>query len=566
MKSKSLDHYKTFLVLAILIAFFIRFYSIDIPNLYYDEGGVVIGTRLFLNEGLSPWDYYTGQPPPLLFWLTSVSFIILGISELSLRIVDVIFGTLTIVLLYFIVKLWYNKKVAILAAFLLAVLPLHVTYSRLGVNSDIIQTFFLLFAIFIMEYCCINRLNGSKELFAVVLSGIAFGLSFLAKFNALILWGIYWIFIFLSYFKRRLKVSIKKFIISNLAAFTVIITATGLNLSNIFYLVYGFAYLIVAQSTLSAYPLYYRLLLLVDALSPLVFLVLIISLIYIIAEVYKKRNRSDILILSLVLGYFILTILQPRTAARHFIIITPLMVTLVSKFTIDIYIKFSRRSKFLGKIIILTLIAFSMLWSIYEINKDIDYSVWDDVKGYINKNIPEHATVYALYPYWPLAHRAGNSTFYTFRLQRNVVMEPSIQSVKRGDVFVIGNFNVSFGLTRQGLFSGALEVFGKEIYRREIRPYPKSEEFIKKNADLIKTFYCDKEACIEIYQMANVNYSKIKEFGKDEKWSFFASEKSKNDLFLFSCNLVEKQPFSSIITKFNTNPVMNIERKCKKFR
>ena len=551
------------LALIILSAFFIRYSFIELPNLYYDENGVVIWVKLFLNGELSPWAYLMAMPPPLLAWITSVPFIIFGASEFSLRIVNVFFGTLTVVLLYFIAKQWYGRKVALLAAALLAVSPLHVTYSRLNVNSDIVEAFFLVFAVFIMEYCYTHNLERKKDLSAVILSGIAFGFSLLAKFNALVLWGIYWVSIFLFSAREKLKLNLRRLIISNLIALLLVIMSTGFKLSNIFYLIYGFFYAAVAQSTLYANPFYYRVLLLVDALSPLIFLIFIISLIYMAANAYKKRQRSDIIVLSLVSASVLITILQPRSGARHFLIIVPFLVVVISKFIIDFSLKI-RKPKFLGTIIILIVVISSASWAIYEIKKDTHYTIWKDVTKYINNNVPEHAVVYSIYPYWPLAYSIGN-TFLTFLIERNVSMVPSFSSAKKGDIFVLGNFDGTFDISRQQPFSGALEIFGKEVYRRKLRPYPRTEEFIKKNGELIKTFYCNQEECIWLYKIKDINKTLVKEFGEDEKWSFFAGEESRNNFFSFSCSLIKKKPFSSFIRKLDDKIASSVEAKCKNF-
>jgi uncharacterized membrane protein len=65
--------------------------------------------------------------PPLFYLLLKAWLPLAGTSEWLLRLPNIIFGTLSIPAIYFLIK---NKKIALLAALLLAINPLHIYYSQ----------------------------------------------------------------------------------------------------------------------------------------------------------------------------------------------------------------------------------------------------------------------------------------------------------------------------------------------------------------------------------------------------------------------------------------------------
>lgn len=75
-------------------------------------------TKSFLHVYQQGLDYL--DKPPLLFWLSSLSYIIFGISNFAYKLPSVLLAILGIYSLYRFASLWYSKEKAILASLILA--------------------------------------------------------------------------------------------------------------------------------------------------------------------------------------------------------------------------------------------------------------------------------------------------------------------------------------------------------------------------------------------------------------------------------------------------------------
>ncbi|MBN2172871.1 MAG: glycosyltransferase family 39 protein [Bacteroidales bacterium] len=74
--------------------------------------------RSFLEVYFRGHDYL--DKPPLLFWMSSVSFILFGISNFTYKLPSVLIAILGIYSTYRFTRMWYDKKTGILAALILA--------------------------------------------------------------------------------------------------------------------------------------------------------------------------------------------------------------------------------------------------------------------------------------------------------------------------------------------------------------------------------------------------------------------------------------------------------------
>jgi len=75
-------------------------------------------TKSFLHIFQQGYDYL--DKPPLLFWLSSLSFIVFGISNFAYKLPSVILAVVGIYSLYRFALLWYSKEKALLSALILA--------------------------------------------------------------------------------------------------------------------------------------------------------------------------------------------------------------------------------------------------------------------------------------------------------------------------------------------------------------------------------------------------------------------------------------------------------------
>ncbi|MCL5798194.1 MAG: glycosyltransferase family 39 protein [Patescibacteria group bacterium] len=88
---------------------------------------------------------------------------VLGLSDWAVRLPSIIFGFLTIVLVYFFIKEYLgDKKIAALSAFLLLISPWHIIFSRTA-NEVSMQVFLIM----LLFYFWVRHLNTGRNIFRV---------------------------------------------------------------------------------------------------------------------------------------------------------------------------------------------------------------------------------------------------------------------------------------------------------------------------------------------------------------------------------------------------------------
>ena len=133
--------------LALLFFFTLSLYQLHLPGLHYDEAQEVLpAMRLLLGQPTEPFRgaaiQIAGRAFPLMIYdylgtvntyLVIPFFALLGIDVISLRLMALITGALTIVLAYGVAQEMFDEKVAALSALLLSVHPSFIFWSRQGV-------------------------------------------------------------------------------------------------------------------------------------------------------------------------------------------------------------------------------------------------------------------------------------------------------------------------------------------------------------------------------------------------------------------------------------------------
>ena len=125
---KHLDLSKMAIIAVIILAFALRIYRLDHQSIWYDEGVSVY----FANQGLR--DLVAGvsadNHPPLHFFALHLWLKLAGQSEFSVRFLSLISGVLSVPLLFKLGRELFNRRVGLLAAFLLSISPFHVWFSQ----------------------------------------------------------------------------------------------------------------------------------------------------------------------------------------------------------------------------------------------------------------------------------------------------------------------------------------------------------------------------------------------------------------------------------------------------
>jgi 4-amino-4-deoxy-L-arabinose transferase-like glycosyltransferase len=174
------------LTLVIILGVILRFYQLSLnpPSLDWDEASIGYNAYSILKTGADEYGNklplsirsFDDYKPPLYIYLTIPSIAIFGLTEFAVRLPSALLGSLTIILVYLLVKLIFNEWslksrecIALLSAFFIAVSPWHLQFSRAAFEGNIGLFFFTLGVLFF--------LRGLEKGKYLLLSGVCFVLS-----------------------------------------------------------------------------------------------------------------------------------------------------------------------------------------------------------------------------------------------------------------------------------------------------------------------------------------------------------------------------------------------------
>lgn len=150
------------LIFIFFLAFILRFYQLGKipPNIDWDEAALGYNAYSLLKTGRDEYGVswplvfrsFDDYKPPLYFYLTMPSVAIFGLNEFSVRLPSALFGTLTVLVTYFLVRELFNMSyesykpyktyrtnnlLPLLSAGLLAISPWHLYFSRIGFEANV---------------------------------------------------------------------------------------------------------------------------------------------------------------------------------------------------------------------------------------------------------------------------------------------------------------------------------------------------------------------------------------------------------------------------------------------
>ena len=129
----------------IIMGFFLRIYDLGIQSFWLDEAISSIAAMAFLEKGTPVFQsgLFYGRGILNTFLIAS-SFKIFGVNEFAARLPSVLFGTLTILLVYIIGSKWGNRYVGLIAATLVAFSVWEIAWSREARMYQQLQFFYIL--------------------------------------------------------------------------------------------------------------------------------------------------------------------------------------------------------------------------------------------------------------------------------------------------------------------------------------------------------------------------------------------------------------------------------------
>ena len=145
---------------------------------YYAAGvrSMMQGAWLFFYNAFDPAGFISLDKPPVAFWIQTVFAWLLGYSGWTLHLPQALAGVGSVALLYRLVRWPFGAPAAIIAALLLALMPIAVAVDRSN-NTDSWLALFLLLAA-----AAALRGRGLSLVVSMALLGIAFNIKMLAAF------------------------------------------------------------------------------------------------------------------------------------------------------------------------------------------------------------------------------------------------------------------------------------------------------------------------------------------------------------------------------------------------
>ncbi len=216
--------YYGILLIIIVLSFLLRFYKVteDPPALNWDEVSIGYNAYSILKTGKDEWGQvfpvhfkaYGEYKLPTQIYASIPGIAIFGLNELGVRITPVIYGTLTVLLVFFLGRLLFQSElVGLVSAYLLAISPWHIQLTRASFESS--------FACFWVVLGMWFLVKGFTEKKWFVISMIPFALSVFTYNAARIFTPLFLLVIIFIYRKEFVKV--RKLIIAAIVVFVVLL-------------------------------------------------------------------------------------------------------------------------------------------------------------------------------------------------------------------------------------------------------------------------------------------------------------------------------------------------------
>jgi len=229
LRKSVLKNKKLLLFLIVILAFILRFYSLDtLPALNADEAAIGYNAYSLIQTGKdehgNPWPIhfqsFNDYKPGLYFYIVLPFVKFFGLNVWSVRAPAAFLGVLTVLVIYFLVKeIFKEERLALISSLFLAISPWHIHFSRGGWEVNV-ATFFITLGVFLF-------LKGLKNPRFYFLSAITLVLSLYTYHAARIVVPLLGLGLGITFWKELLKN--KKFIVSAAFLGVIILIPLGLD-------------------------------------------------------------------------------------------------------------------------------------------------------------------------------------------------------------------------------------------------------------------------------------------------------------------------------------------------
>lgn len=166
------------IIFIILLAFFFRFWQIgSLPGgLFPDEAANGLDVNSILKGDLRPFYERGNGREALFFYALALAVSLFGRGPWQHHIVSGTFGVLEVLAAYFLAKRLFDKRVALLSSFFMAVSSFAVTLSRTAFRANTLPLFTTLTLLFVVKF--LQTRGQRQKTFAAIGAGLSFGLGF----------------------------------------------------------------------------------------------------------------------------------------------------------------------------------------------------------------------------------------------------------------------------------------------------------------------------------------------------------------------------------------------------
>ncbi|MCX9011390.1 MAG: glycosyltransferase family 39 protein [Candidatus Methanoperedens sp.] len=155
------------------------------PGLNQDEASTGYDAYAILNYGMDRNGFHNpvhitswGSGQSALYVYFAMPFIALfGLNVMAIRAVNLVFGIISLLVFYFLVKRVSNRPVALLSLFLLVISPWHIMMSRWAIDANLFPSVFLM-AVFLLVLSFDDKRFLPASLFVFALSLYAYPTAF----------------------------------------------------------------------------------------------------------------------------------------------------------------------------------------------------------------------------------------------------------------------------------------------------------------------------------------------------------------------------------------------------
>lgn len=219
-----LKKYSVFFI--VLLALVLRFWNLGVtpPSLYWDEVSQGFNSFSILKTGfdehheflpIARFQAFGDYKAPIYIYLDVVPILLFGQTEFAVRFPSPFFGTLTVLLAYFLALEVYSERknkgvIAFFSSLFLAISPWHIQLSRVAYEANI-ATFFTVLGLLL--FFVAKR----KQNFIYIVSSISFVLAFYS-FNAHRVFVPLLVLLLLAVYHKSLFKNVKLMVFSGLIA------------------------------------------------------------------------------------------------------------------------------------------------------------------------------------------------------------------------------------------------------------------------------------------------------------------------------------------------------------